>query len=156
MADRIADPWGERTPYGCGEEWPVRVDEHRVDEPERWVPTASVLHSNGDAFDLGVKGGRLVGVRGRAGDRVNRGRLGPKDLYGWQAMGSADRLTRPLVREGGELRETNWETVHLSEQAVEPPEEARSDLDIFLDYARRMDFRDKDGAPLVTWHDAES
>ncbi|MFD1049359.1 molybdopterin-dependent oxidoreductase, partial [Kibdelosporangium lantanae] len=36
-------------------------------------------------------------------------------------------------------------TVHLSEQAVEPPGQARSDLDIFLDYARRMDFRDRDG-----------
>jgi anaerobic selenocysteine-containing dehydrogenase len=47
-------------------------------------------------------------------------------------------------------------TVHLSERAVEPPGEARSDLDIFLDYARRMDFRDRDGAPLITWHDAES
>jgi anaerobic selenocysteine-containing dehydrogenase len=46
--------------------------------------------------------------------------------------------------------------VHLSEQAVEPPGEARSDLDIWLDYARRMDFRDKDGAPLVKWHYAES
>ncbi|GAB2609478.1 molybdopterin oxidoreductase family protein [Kribbella endophytica] len=40
-------------------------------------------------------------------------------------------------------------TVHLSEQAVEPPGEARSDLAIFLDYARRMDFRDKDGEPLI-------
>jgi anaerobic selenocysteine-containing dehydrogenase len=47
-------------------------------------------------------------------------------------------------------------TVHLSERAIEPPGEARSDLDIFLDYARRMDFRDKDGEPLVKWSDAES
>jgi anaerobic selenocysteine-containing dehydrogenase len=47
-------------------------------------------------------------------------------------------------------------TVHLSEKAVEPPGEARPDLDIFLDYARRMDFRDKDGGPLITWHDPES
>lgn len=31
------------------------------------------------------------------------------------------------------------------EKAVEPPGSARSDLDIILDYARRMDFRDKDG-----------
>ena len=46
-------------------------------------------------------------------------------------------------------------SVHLSLKAVEPPGEARSDLDIFLDYARRMDFRDKDGAPLITWSDAE-
>jgi ferredoxin-nitrate reductase len=47
-------------------------------------------------------------------------------------------------------------TVHLSEKAVEPPGEARPDLDIFLDYARRMDFRDRDGGPLVAWDGAES
>ena len=52
----------------------------------------------------------LVGVRGREGDRVNRGRLDPKDLYGWQANGSPDRLTRPLVRVGGELTESDWGT----------------------------------------------
>ena len=46
-------------------------------------------------------------------------------------------------------------TVHLSLKAIDPPGEARSDLDIFLDFARRMDFRDKDGAPLIKWADAE-
>ena len=44
------------------------------------------------------------GVRGRGDDRVNRGRLGPKGLYGWQANNSADRLLHPLVRRDGELR----------------------------------------------------
>jgi anaerobic selenocysteine-containing dehydrogenase len=47
-------------------------------------------------------------------------------------------------------------TVHLCERAVDPPGEARADLDIFLDYARRMDFRDRDGEPLIEWHDPES
>src|SRR5204862_265650 len=46
-------------------------------------------------------------------------------------------------------------TVHISHQAIDPPGEAKSDLDIFLDYARRMDFRDKDGAPLIKWSDPE-
>jgi len=45
--------------------------------------------------------------------------------------------------------------VHLNQKAIEPPEEARSDLDISLDFARRVDFRDKDGAPLIKWSDAE-
>ena len=40
-------------------------------------------------------------------------------------------------------------TVHLSEQAVEPPGEARTDLDIFLAYADAMGFTDRDGAPLL-------
>ncbi len=56
-------------------------------------------------MDIAVKDGRIVGVRGRAVDRVNRGRLGPKDLYGWQADNAPDRLTRPLVRDGGGLVE---------------------------------------------------
>ena len=49
-------------------------------------------------MDIAVRDGRIVGVRGRAVDRVNRGRLDPKDLFGWQANNSPDRLTRPLVR----------------------------------------------------------
>jgi anaerobic selenocysteine-containing dehydrogenase len=109
MDDRIADLWGERTPYGAGEEWPVRVDENAPGDVERWVQEASLLHSNGDAMDVAVAGGRVVGVRGRAQDRVNRGRLDPKDFYGWQANNSPDRLTRPLVREGGSLVEASWD-----------------------------------------------
>lgn len=115
VADRIADIWGERTPYGAGEEWPTRTDCHLAEgidegDVERWVQSASILHSNGDAMDIAVADGRIAGVRGRAGDRVNRGRLGPKDLYGWQANGSSDRLQRPLVRESGRLVETDWDT----------------------------------------------
>lgn len=43
-------------------------------------------------------------------------------------------------------------TVHLSYKAVEPPGEAKSDFDIFVDFARRMDFRDKEGKPLMPWN----
>jgi anaerobic selenocysteine-containing dehydrogenase len=112
--DRIHEPWGRRTPY-VGEPWPVRLDQFLLegiseDDVDRWVQTAAVLHSNGDGLDLAVKDGRLVGVRGRVDDRVNRGRVDPKDLYGWQANHSPDRLTTPLVRERGELVETDWDT----------------------------------------------
>jgi anaerobic selenocysteine-containing dehydrogenase len=47
-------------------------------------------------------------------------------------------------------------TVHLSERAVDPPGEVRSDLQILLDYARRMDLRDRDGRPLIKWSDPAS
>ena len=110
MEDRINDLWGARTPYGAGEEWPVRVDENAPGDVDRWVQEASLLHSNGDAMDIAVAGGRIAGVRGRSQDRVNRGRLDPKDFYGWQANNAPDRLTRPLVREGGELVESDWDT----------------------------------------------
>ena len=29
--DRIANPWGARTPYAPGEPWPVRTDLHLAD-----------------------------------------------------------------------------------------------------------------------------
>src|SRR4051812_29999923 len=105
--ERIADVWGPRTPYV--EDWPARVDEHVEAQPECWVQSCCVLCSNGCALDVGVKDGRIVGVRGREADRVNRGRLGPKGLYGWVANNSADRLTHPLVRDGGELRQATWQ-----------------------------------------------
>ncbi len=77
---------------------------------ERWVQSATILHSNGDGLDIAVKDGRIVGVRGREQDRVNHGRLGPKDLFGWQANNAPDRLTRPLIRRDGVLVETDWDT----------------------------------------------
>lgn len=42
-------------------------------------------------------------------------------------------------------------TVHISHKAVDPPGECKSDLDIFLDYGRRMGFKDKDGDDLLPW-----
>jgi ferredoxin-nitrate reductase len=114
VIDRINEPWGERTPFGPGEEWPVRVEQFLEDgvsegDVDRWVQTASILHSNGDALDIAVREGRIVGVRGRGVDRVNRGRVDPKDLFGWQANNSEERLKRPLVRENGKLVEASWD-----------------------------------------------
>src|SRR6478735_1331230 len=116
MPDRIADIWGERTPFAKSEQWPVRVDQvlaegiHESDV-DHWVQSACVLCSNGCGCDIAVKDGRMIGVRGRAIDRVNHGRLGPKGLFGsWQGMNGEDRLKKPLIRRDGELVETDWET----------------------------------------------
>ena len=46
-------------------------------------------------------------------------------------------------------------TVHLSHKAIDPPGEAKSDLEIWIDYARRMQFKDKSGNPLIPWKTAE-
>jgi anaerobic selenocysteine-containing dehydrogenase len=115
VPDRIADVWGSRTPYGRAARWPVRVDLHL--EPgvgqadvDRWVASACVLCSNGCGCEIAVKDGRMVGIRGRPGDRINHGRLGPKGLYGSWQWQDRDRLTRPLVRERGRLVESDWDT----------------------------------------------
>ncbi len=115
LPDRTTDIWGARTPYAQDAPWPVRVDTH-LDvgvshaDIERWVPSACVLCSTGCGCEVAVRDGRMVGIRGRASDAVNRGRLGPKGLYGSWQWSRTDRLTRPLVRRGGELVETDWDT----------------------------------------------
>jgi ferredoxin-nitrate reductase len=114
MAARTGDDiWGQRTPYSPGESWPVRVDQHlidgvTVDDVDSWVPSACLLCSNGCGLDIAVKDGQMVGVRGRAEDRVNHGRLGPKGLYGWQGQ-LHDRLTGPLIRNGTGFVEASWD-----------------------------------------------
>jgi anaerobic selenocysteine-containing dehydrogenase len=116
MVDRIADIWGSRTPFAKGDDWPVRVDLKLADgvaegDVDRWVQSACTLCSNGCACDIAVKDGVMVGVRGRAIDTVNHGRMGPKGLFGsWQGVSNRDRLTKPLIRVDGELVETDWET----------------------------------------------
>src|SRR4051794_31301928 len=103
------DIWGARTPFAGQNQWPVRVDYRVTQEPDQWVQSACVLCSNGCGLDIGVKDGRIVGVRGRGSDVVNRGRLGPKGLNGWEANHSPDRLTSPLIRRGGKLEPATWD-----------------------------------------------
>lgn len=107
--DSIADIWGSRMPFSGEDNWPERVDARTLEEPEYWVQSACPLCSNGCACDIGVRNGRIVGVRGRAVDIVNRGRLGPKGLHGWEANNSRDRLTWPLIRQNGKLIPATWD-----------------------------------------------
>ncbi|MEM5774559.1 MAG: molybdopterin-dependent oxidoreductase, partial [Anaerolineaceae bacterium] len=105
--DSIRDVWGERTPHTG--DWPERLDQRTLGEPDHWVQSACVLCSNGCGLDIGVKDKKIVGVRGRVVDRVNHGRLGPKGLHGWEANNSLDRLTTPLIRRGDSLEPASWD-----------------------------------------------
>lgn len=111
---RVTDIWGARTPHAPATPWPDRVDSFLIDgvaeaDVEQWVRGACLMCSNGCGLEFAVTDERIVGVRGRAEDRVNHGRLGPKGLYGWQGQ-QHGRLTTPLIRENGRLVETDWET----------------------------------------------
>ena len=107
--DSIRDVWGPRTGFAGEGGWPERLDERTTHEPERWVKSVCVLCSTGCGLEIGVTDGHIVGVRGDRLDRVNRGRLGPKGLHGWEANHSADRLTGPLIRRGGRLEPASWD-----------------------------------------------
>ena len=52
---------------------------------------------------------KVVRVRARDNDEVDDGWLCDKGRYGYQSFHSAERITTPLVRIGGFLREASWD-----------------------------------------------
>ena len=48
-------------------------------------------------------------VRGEAGHPASRGSLCVKGRFGLDYVGAEDRLTTPLIRKNGELREATWD-----------------------------------------------
>ena len=79
--------------------------------PTREVGTTCVYCGVGCGLVLGVRGGRIVRVRGDNDHVVNRGSLCVKGRFGLDFVGASDRLTGPLVRrsKGGELEEASWD-----------------------------------------------
>ncbi len=63
----------------------------------------------GCTIDLQVKDGRVVQVTSPVGVGAGEGNLCVKGRYGFQFIGHADRLTRPLVRRDGELVPATWD-----------------------------------------------
>ncbi|KAI5449249.1 hypothetical protein NCC49_005165 [Naganishia albida] len=108
--DPIQDVWGPRMGYHGEGNWPVRVDEHVHAPVDHWVQSACVMCSNGCGADIGVsKDDKIVGIRGRAVDRINKGRLGPKGMCSWEYNGHPDRLTFPQIRKNGKLERATWD-----------------------------------------------
>ena len=60
---------------------------------------------------------KVVRVLGRDHAEVDDGWLCDKGRFGYQSFGSDERITAPLVRDGGYLREVSWERA-LSEAAA--------------------------------------
>jgi len=58
---------------------------------------------------VGVRDGRIVGIRGDERAAVNKGLLCVKGYHVGLIPYGPDRLTRPLLRQNGELRPISWD-----------------------------------------------
>jgi predicted molibdopterin-dependent oxidoreductase YjgC len=58
---------------------------------------------------LHIKDGKIIKVTGVENGVPNRGRLCVKGRFGFEFVHSAERLTRPLIKEGGKFREASWD-----------------------------------------------
>ena len=63
----------------------------------------------GCQLDLLVQGGKILRSDGAEGVWPNDGRLCVKGRFGYDFVHSADRLTHPLIKEGGQFRRASWD-----------------------------------------------
>ncbi|MBL8378345.1 MAG: NADH-quinone oxidoreductase subunit G [Burkholderiales bacterium] len=57
-----------------------------------------------------VKGDRVMRVVPQENDAVNECWISDKDRFSYEALNSPDRLTAPMVKQGGEWKEVDWPT----------------------------------------------
>jgi formate dehydrogenase (NADP+) alpha subunit len=88
----------ERSRIGKGREW----------EFEK-VETICSYCGVGCTLVLNVKDGEIVRVTSNREKGVNQGNMCVKGRFGFDYVHSPDRLTDPLVREDGKLRQASWE-----------------------------------------------
>ncbi len=79
------------------------------EKPAREVRTVCPYCGVGCGIHLGVRGDRIVSVRAERENPTNRGTLCVKGRFGQGYVNSPDRLTNPLVRENGILRDATWD-----------------------------------------------
>jgi len=77
--------------------------------PSREVRTTCPYCGVGCGMYLGVRGDKVVGVRGDYQCAANRGSLCVKGRFGHQFVNHPERLTSPLVKRDGKFVEATWD-----------------------------------------------
>ena len=87
----------------------------------RWTRTTCPYCGVGCEMHVGTRDGRLVAVRPALDAPVNKGHLCSKGRYAFGFVDAADRVTVPLIREGGAWRDVSWDTAirHVAERLKE-------------------------------------
>jgi formate dehydrogenase alpha subunit len=84
----------------------------KFESAARFVKTVCPYCGVGCSIQLGVRGNRIVSVRGDRESPVNDGRLCVKGRFGiMESVHSPHRLTKPLIRQNGRFVEASWDEV---------------------------------------------
>lgn len=66
--------------------------------------------SLGSNLIVQVKGGKVMRVLPLENEAINECWISDKDRFSYEALDNADRLTRPMIKQGGVWQETEWQT----------------------------------------------
>ncbi|MBI5751088.1 MAG: NADH-quinone oxidoreductase subunit G [Hydrogenophilales bacterium] len=73
-------------------------------------PSISPHDGLGANLSMHIKKDRVLRVLPRDNEAVNECWLADRDRFSYEALNSAERLTVPMVKQGGQWRETDWQT----------------------------------------------
>jgi NADH-quinone oxidoreductase subunit G len=73
-------------------------------------PSISPHDGLGANLSMHIKKDRVMRVLPRDNEAVNECWLADRDRFSYEALNSAERLTVPMVKQGGQWRETDWQT----------------------------------------------
>jgi predicted molibdopterin-dependent oxidoreductase YjgC len=82
---------------------------HESVPPTSEIKTTCPYCGCGCGLVLGLRGGRIVRVRGDRANPINRGSLCVKGRFGLDFVHAGDRLTTPLIRKNGNLEPAEWD-----------------------------------------------
>jgi len=77
--------------------------------PSREVKTICTYCGCGCGLYLGMRGEKVVSVRGDRDNPVNKGSLCVKGRFGFEFINHPERLTLPLIKRNGEFVEVDWD-----------------------------------------------
>ncbi len=75
----------------------------------QYTPTTCPYCGCGCGFNLVSVDGKLEGVEPWKRNPVNEGKLCPKGNFAYEFVHRSDRLTTPLIKEGGKFKEATWD-----------------------------------------------
>ncbi|MGD9809033.1 MAG: molybdopterin oxidoreductase family protein [Deferribacterales bacterium] len=78
---------------------------------DKWVKGACRFCGTGCAVYIGVKGGKVVAIKGNPDGKTNFGFLCVKGFLAYKCMYHPDRITDPMVRQSdGTFKKVSWDT----------------------------------------------
>lgn len=74
-----------------------------------WYSSTCMQCDNGCGIQARVREGRVLKIEGNPNSPVNKGTMCQMGQAGIQAQYNPDRITEPMLREGGSLKKVSWE-----------------------------------------------
>lgn len=105
LAQSVCESCGEclaRCPTGA-------LAQKNYERPAREVKSICPYCGVGCGIKLGIRGDRVVAVSGDKNSPVNQGQLCVKGRFGFHFINHPDRLTTPLIKREGVLKEATWD-----------------------------------------------